>query len=180
MKKFIPVILIAFFFTKTAFAQSQYEVLPDKEGKKILKGIISQELLVSDTSFKWYAENLTGYTPDKNAVAALKKNADSIELMVFIGTWCSDSHFIIPKLYALLDASGFSKDRVTLIGVDRSKKTLSHLAEAMNIINVPTIIVMKEGKEMGRVVEYGKYGLFDMELAEIINSIGRPAMAVAR
>jgi thiol-disulfide isomerase/thioredoxin len=87
-----------------------------------------------------------------------------------MGTWCDDSHFIIPKFYTLLDASGFSKDRVTLIGVDRAKKTLSHLAEALNIINVPTIIVMKDGKELGRVVEYGKYGLFDKELAEIINA----------
>jgi hypothetical protein len=58
-----------------------------------------------------------------------------------------------------------------LIGVDRSKKTLSHLAEAMNIVDVPTIIVMKDGKEAGRVVEYGKYGLFDKELGEIIASI---------
>jgi hypothetical protein len=35
---------------------------------------------------------------------------------------------------------------------------------------VPTIIVYKNGKELGRVVEYGKYGVFDKELAEIINS----------
>jgi hypothetical protein len=41
----------------------------------------------------------------------------------------------------------------------------------MNIIDVPTIIVMKDGKEAGRVVEYGKYGLFDKELGEIIASV---------
>ncbi|MEI9808442.1 MAG: hypothetical protein WDO16_11570 [Bacteroidota bacterium] len=41
----------------------------------------------------------------------------------------------------------------------------------MNITNVPTIIVMKKGKEVGRVIEYGKEGVFDKELAEIINSI---------
>jgi hypothetical protein len=49
---------------------------------------------------------------------------------------------------------------------------LSHLAEALDIINVPTIIVMKNGKEIGRVVEYGKYGMFDKELGEIIRSTG--------
>jgi len=58
-----------------------------------------------------------------------------------------------------------------LIGVDRAKKTLSHLTEALNITNVPTIIVMKKGKEIGRVVEYGKYGLYDMELGEIIKKL---------
>jgi thiol-disulfide isomerase/thioredoxin len=90
-----------------------------------------------------------------------------------MGTWCEDSHYIIPKFYTLTDAAGFSNDRITLIGVDRSKKTLSHLTEALNIKNVPTIMVMKNGKEIGRVVEYGKYGMFDKELAEIINSIDK-------
>ena len=56
-----------------------------------------------------------------------------------------------------------------MIGVDRSKKTIQHLAEAFGVINVPTIIVMKNGKEVGRVVEYGKYGLYDKELAEILS-----------
>jgi len=34
---------------------------------------------------------------------------------------------------------------------------------------VPTIIVLKDGKEIGRVVEYGKTGMFDKELGEIIS-----------
>ena len=90
-----------------------------------------------------------------------------------MGTWCEDSHFIIPKFYTLVDAAGFSRERITLIGVDREKKTLSHLDEAMNIKNVPTIIVMKNGKEIGRVIEFGKYGLFDKELGEILSTIDR-------
>ena len=40
----------------------------------------------------------------------------------------------------------------------------------MNITNVPTIIVMKNGKEIGRVVEYGKTGKWDKELAEIVSN----------
>ena len=90
---------------------------------------------------------------------------------MFIGTWCEDSHFIIPKFYTLLDAAGFPLNRITLIATDRDKKTLSHLAEALAIKNVPTIMVMKNGKELGRVVEYGKYGMFDKEMGEIINSM---------
>ena len=54
--------------------------------------------------------------------------------------------------------------------VNRDKKALGHIAEAFGIINVPTIIVMKDGKELGRVVEYGKTGKWDNELAEIVNA----------
>lgn len=171
MKKTVPVLLFLLSLHIYSFAQTQYEVITEAGGGKILKGIIARENLTGDTSYKWYAENLRGYTPNADATAALKKNSSAIQLVVFMGTWCDDSKNIVPKFYSLLGAAGFPESRVSLIGVDRSKKTISHLTEAFNIINVPTIMVMKDGKEVGRVVEYGKYGLFDKELAEIINSI---------
>ncbi|HMG68432.1 MAG TPA: thioredoxin family protein [Chitinophagaceae bacterium] len=170
LKKILILIITAFLTGGAIFAQSQAEISRDNEGNKILKGIISRKELENDTSFTWWAENLKGFTPQSQAVAELKKN-QNIQFIAFMGTWCGDSKFIIPKFYSLLDVAGFSQDKVTLIGVDRNKKTLSHLAEALNIENVPTIIVMNNGKEIGRVVEYGKYGSFDKELGEIIASI---------
>ncbi|MBK7561052.1 MAG: thioredoxin family protein [Chitinophagaceae bacterium] len=167
MKRLITFICALVIYS-TGFSQNPYEILVERPNEKTLKGIISQDVLLKDTSFKWYAENLKGYSPNTVALEGLTKNKDSIQLLVFMGTWCEDSHFIIPKFYSLLDAAGFSQDRVTLIGVDREKKTLSHLSEALNVKNVPTILVMKNGKEIGRVIEFGKYGLFDKELGEII------------
>jgi thiol-disulfide isomerase/thioredoxin len=170
MKKIFTSLFVLIIAAIPALSQNQYEVLPDKTEGKIYKGIISRDLLEKDTSFKWYANGLAGYHPNEEAIAALRKNKDSIEFITFMGTWCEDSHFIIPKFFYLLDATGISPDKVSLISVDRSKKTLSHLSEAMGIINVPTIIVMKNGKELGRVVEYGHSGFFDKDLAGIINA----------
>jgi hypothetical protein len=127
MKKFFIPVLILFITTVPAFSQNQYEVTPDTDGGKIFKGIISREVLEKDSTFKWYAHGLLGYSPNANAIAAVKKYSDSIQLVAFMGTWCEDSHFIIPKLYYLLDAAGFSGDKVSLIGVDRNKKSLGHL-----------------------------------------------------
>jgi len=171
MKKLMPVFILTLFLSNMCPAQNQYQVLVERPNEKSLKGIISREVLLNDTSFHWYAENLKGYTPNAAALEGLKKNKDSIQLLTFMGTWCEDSHNVIPKFFALTDAAGFSQDRITLIGVDRQKTTLSHLAEALNVKNVPTIIVLKNGKEIGRVIEFGKYGLFDMELGEIIASL---------
>lgn len=153
----------------TALAQTQYEVLKDYNGGKILKGIISRDLLASDSSFSWFTKNQKPYPPEKEPAVKFAKQKDSIQLVVFLGTWCEDSHVIIPKLFPFLDAAGFPDSKLTLIGVDRNKKTISHLADAFNVINVPTVIVMKDGKEMGRVVEYGKYGMIENELAEIVS-----------
>jgi len=178
MKKLMPVFILALLVGKTVLAQNpvspaggQYQVLSERPNEKSLVGIISREALTSDTSFHWYANALKGYTPNAEAISGLKKNADSIQLLTFMGTWCEDSHYIIPKLFTLLDSAGFSANKFTLIGVTREKKTLSHLAEALGITNVPTIIVLKKGKELGRVVEYGKTGMFDKDLAEIFKSL---------
>ena len=173
MKKFTLVAVIALLASNFSFAQNQYQVLVERPNEKTFKGIISREVLLSDTAFKWYVENLKGYTPNASALEGLKKNKDSIQLLTFMGTWCEDSQNIIPKYYSLLDMASFPQDRVTLIGVDRKKQTLSHLSEALNVTNVPTIIVLKNGREIGRVVEFGKYGLFDMELAEILKSLDK-------
>ncbi len=167
----MPVFILSLLIGNILLAQTTYTVLAERPNEKSYKGIISKEVLLADTTFKWYASNLTGYKPNTSAVEGLQKNKDSVQLLVFMGTWCEDSQNIIPKMFSLTDAAGFSNERVTLIGVDRAKKTYSHLCEALNIINVPTIMVMKNGKELGRVVEYGKYGMFDKELGEILSTI---------
>lgn len=167
----MPVFILTLLIGNTVSAQNQYQILSERPNEKSLVGIIAREVLTGDTSFHWYANALKGYKPNTEAVAGLKKNADSIQLLTFMGTWCEDSHYIIPKLFTLLDSAGFSASRFTLIGVNREKKTLSHLAEALGITNVPTILVMKKGKEIGRIVEYGKTGLFDKDLAEILKTL---------
>ena len=166
MKK-IALAALALFTGYAVFAQSEITVEPS--GTKIIKGFMSRQELATDSSFKWFAENQKGYAPDQIALNSLRANKDSINFVVFGGTWCGDTKYILPKFFSLTEAAGFSQDRITLVGVDRSKKTIQHLTEAFAIVNVPTIIVMKNGKEVGRVVEYGKYGLYDKELGEILS-----------
>ncbi|HEX2606407.1 MAG TPA: thioredoxin family protein [Flavisolibacter sp.] len=152
----------------TAFAQ-QAEISHDASGNKIIKGFMTRQQLATDSAFTWFAQNQKGYTPQSEALAALKANKDSINIIAFGGTWCGDTQFILPKFFMLADQAGLSPDRITLVGVDHSKKTVQHLSEVFNIVNVPTIIIMKNGKELGRVVEYGKTGAFDKDLGEILS-----------
>jgi thiol-disulfide isomerase/thioredoxin len=160
---------ITLIFTQAALAQ-QAEVSRDAEGNKVLKGFISRQELATDTSFAWFPKNQKDYTPYPAALQALKQNKDSVNIIAFGGTWCHDTQFILPKFFVLADAAGLSPNRITVIGVDHNKQTIQHLSDAFHITNVPTIIVMKNGKEIGRVIEYGKKGMFDMELGEILKS----------
>ena len=171
--KFLIMNLLLFAAVSQLNAQQKYEVLTDDlaNGGKMLKGLITKNELISDPAFKsWYDESQRIYpTPDTAAVNALRNNADSIYFIVFGGTWCEDTHYVLPKFYKLVEASGFPEERITLYASDRNKHTTGTIAEALGAVNVPSIIVMKNGKEMGRVVEYGKTGRWDRELADIIN-----------
>ncbi len=148
-----------------------YEELKDRDGGKMLRGIVTKEQITQDTAFHWYTDNLKFYTPDATTVDALKKNKDKISLVIFGGTWCHDTQNILPKYFSVLDAAGFPQDKVTLVIVDRAKTTIGNLQTPFHITNVPTLIVMKDGKEQGRIVEYGKSGLADKELGEMLNGM---------
>jgi thiol-disulfide isomerase/thioredoxin len=169
MKKILFLLLTISTF-QFVYAQAPEVSRDAVNGSKILKGFFTKQDLATDTAFAWFAENQKGYTPQQKAIEAFRSNKDSINIIAFAGTWCSDTKTILPQFFALTDAAGFSQDRITILGVDRNKKTIQHLSEAFNITNVPTLVVMKNGKEIGRVVEYGKYGLFDKELAEIVSA----------
>jgi thiol-disulfide isomerase/thioredoxin len=153
--------------TIALFAQTA-EVSYEKDGTKVLKGFVTGQQLGTDTSFKWFGENQKGYTPYAAALQAVQGAKSNVHYLVFGGTWCHDTQFILPKFYSLTNAAGVPAEKITLLGVDRQKKTVQQMSEAFNITNVPTIIVLKDGKEIGRVVEYGKTGMFDRELGEII------------
>jgi thiol-disulfide isomerase/thioredoxin len=162
-------IILSLFITQLVFAQSA-EISKDASGNKIIRGFMTKNDLASDSAFAWYAQNQRGYIPEQGALKAFTSAKDSIYIIAFGGTWCDDTKNLFPKFFALTDAAGFSQDHITMLGVDRSKKTVHHLAEAFKITHVPTFIVLKNGQEVGRVVEYGKYGMFDKELGEIIHS----------
>ena len=166
MKHILFIALVTFSFLQ-ASAQMQYQVT-NEGSTKILIGIISKDLISKDSAFRWYQDNQQGFKPNAEAVKTLKSKGSDVEFIVFGGTWCDDTKNLLPKYFNWLEAGGFPQEKVTLIGVDRNKKTLGHLAEALGVANVPTFIIMKNGKEIGRVVEYGKYGQPDKELGEII------------
>ncbi len=167
MKTLLLIFLVLLSYIVNA---QQYEISQDTKHPevKVLRGIINKYLVQNDTAFKWYDANRKFYGPDSSTLNALERTKGKLQFVLFGGTWCEDTQFILPQFFKLQEMSGVPDSVVTFFGVNRAKKSLSHITDAFAITNVPTIIVMKDGKELGRVVEYGKTGKWDKELAEII------------
>ncbi len=152
-------ILILLFIVAGAHAQ-------DDHSGTVLKDFMTRQQLTADATFGWQ-KSAVDYTPNASAVTALQAAKDSIYILAFGGTWCGDTKFILPKFFRLADAAGLPADHITLVGVDHDKKTIQNLSQIFNIVNVPTFIVLKNGQELGRVVEYGKHGMWDKEIGQI-------------
>lgn len=151
-------------------AQQLFSRIPDSKDstKTILSGIISRSLLENDATFSWMASGYRDYVPSPKLAEEGRRQNDA-HLLVFGGTWCEDTQFILPRFFRLADSCGITEKQISLFAVNRDKQAAGGLSRAFNITNVPTIIVMHGGVETGRVVEYGKTGSWDKELCELLS-----------
>ncbi|MBS1777450.1 MAG: thioredoxin family protein [Bacteroidetes bacterium] len=122
-------------------------------GSKIFRGTFSFDSLIKEPTFTWFNTGVSDYTPNNEMIQKLSPILNKCKLVVVMGTWCEDSHLLIPKLYKTLLACHFPFRELELIGVDREKQSVGNEREKFEIQLVPTIIVFKEGKELGRIVE---------------------------
>lgn len=156
--------------TIASSAQQLSTSVPDHEEGKYLVGVVTTEQITSDTSFGWWASNSKYFKAKPKVVESIQQKADSVQYVLFLGTWCHDSQQLLPAYLKSLEAAGVPDKNLTLIAVDRKKVAPGNLHKVFNVVNVPTIIVMKQGKEMGRIEEFGKTSLVDVELADLLNS----------
>jgi thiol-disulfide isomerase/thioredoxin len=140
--------------------------------EKTIIGYLNRAVLEQDTSFAWFANNLKYGTPDSSAIAAFAANKNKCKLLVFGGTWCEDTQILLPIFYKLIDRSRFPTNKITLVGVNRSKSSIDSLPRTYNIKHIPVFIVLdNKGKEIGRVTEFGTLNAIDKELGQIVASI---------
>ena len=170
MKNFLFSLLLFAACTTIKKSANDYIVEPDAE-TKIINGVFSRTLLETDSSFKWFKANMQWGIPDAETVKLFKEKKDAFALVVFVGTWCHDTQNILPKFYKLVDAAGFSASKIMLVGVDRNKTDKLGLSKKFAITSVPSFIVLQKGKEVGRVVEYGKEGDPMKELGAVVGLV---------
>ena len=153
--------------SKSIPQQPKYTVVADTE-TVVMKGVLTRNILEKEKAFTWMTENRKYGSADAGAVKIFSQQKDLFTVLIFGGTWCHDSQNILPVFYRLVDKSGFPDNRITLVGVDRQKTAPNNWHTIWNITMVPTFIILQNGKEMGRVVEYGQTGNVEKELANIV------------
>lgn len=102
---------------------------------------------------EWKDLRAQDYEPDAASVSAIRDSLRDVDVLVFVATWCPDSRREVPRFLKILDQAGFAGSRLTLYGLDRTKRDAEGLTVKWQIERVPTFILIRGGREIGRIVE---------------------------
>jgi thiol-disulfide isomerase/thioredoxin len=148
--------------------QSDFEeVKSTNEAEVIYKGSCTFEDIEKVSAFK-LIEQSENYKPDESKIESLSEELSKYQLIVFLGTWCEDSHRLIPQLYRVLTDTGYPLEQMQIFALDRDKKGRNGEEKQYKITNVPTIIILQDGNEKGRITETVKQDI-ESDLLGIIN-----------
>jgi len=122
------------------------------------------------TESEWFRNWIAG--EESEIADALKhrlanRDTKQIQIQVYLGTWCSDSKTHVPQFIRLADVFGWKYE---LIGVNREKECPFDKKECKNwdIAYVPTFVVLRNGIEIGRIIENPQKSLAE-DLDEIFS-----------
>ncbi len=125
-------------------------------GKDMYVGYVTVEGLKGEIFRDAYIRGLNEYVAHDSTVQAFKLLLNDVTFRVIMGTWCSDSDEEVPRFlnilynaeYDVLNPANFE-----LICVDRDKKAPGIKVAKYKAEKIPTFIVYRKGKEIGRIVE---------------------------
>jgi thiol-disulfide isomerase/thioredoxin len=107
------------------------------------------------------------YEPNDELVARLKAIDEPIALQVVMATWCGDSRQHVPRLLKSIAKANNPNITVDIVGVGPEFVTPMETIASANITNVPTVIVQRNGKELGRFVETPANGTVEDDVCDI-------------
>ncbi len=101
-----------------------------------------------------------GSVVDAKTAQALAAVAPGATLTIYLGSWCGDSRREVSRFWRALDTAGRPLPfPVTYIAVDPGKQEPAALLQGVDLRYVPTFVVERGGREVGRIVESAPHGI---------------------
>lgn len=165
MKK---ILIFLFFFSLSTYAQDKNKLtIDERSAKPMLIGICDRTAFV-DTNFSWWFKSeYDNYEINLTSSDSIKSNLVDLAITIVLGTWCSDSRREVPRFLKLIDSVQLDNERFSIICVDRKKESPEGNVADLNIKFVPTFIIYRGNKEIGRIIETPNKSL-EQDLLEII------------
>lgn len=116
-----------------------------------------------------FKENAEDYQPDITVIRKLRDVKAKTHILLFLGTWCGDSVSEVPKLLKIVEKVDRPRLSLELVGMDRNLKDGLGLKEKFGIDRIPTAVFLRDGVEIGRIVERPA-GVMESNMLDIIGN----------
>ncbi len=142
---------------KVAGPDAELASLANREGPLVLGSVTQAEILAKNPA---WVDDLVRAQPDEAQARRLADPAPDMEVVVFFGSWCSDSRRELTRLWRAVEmAGGDFGFPIRYVGVDRAMTAPGDLLEGVELLYVPTLVVSKNGLESGRIIESAPSGI---------------------
>lgn len=140
-------------FSEVLKSEDQFTVKENKD-LLIVEGLISQHDWLNVTG--WDSCKIDNYCASETQCKSISRKFEdkSYSLLIIAGSWCGDTKSELPKLFKIINVSKLDTNQYDLIGVDTDKMIKVQFSDKFKINKVPSLIVLKDGTEIGRIEEY--------------------------
>ncbi len=146
-------IMVILFSCKVKKVYNQIK-FDEKSNSNILYGYSNIEGLKKDPFNIWFDFEYESYPADMAKLEQINmEKLDEFEIIIVMGTWCSDSQREVPRFFKMMESIGYETGKFILINVDRTKHAEGTATDNLKIERIPTFLFMKNGKEIGRIIE---------------------------
>lgn len=134
------------------------EYYTNSRGDQHLIGEFELDVLRTDTLYaQWFNKGYDLFEL-RESKPQWTRSLKDFEVTIYLGTWCGDSKYWVPRFIKLWEEAGLSTDQLRFIGLygrhnNKYKQGPNGEEKGLGVHRVPTFIFKKEGKETARIVE---------------------------
>ncbi len=168
MRTFTIIFALSLFSIYSVAQKTDQIKVDDRIERSILLGRVTLVGLNDTLCADWFKPEFKDYKIDASILSLLKKkDISELKMILVLGTWCHDSHIQVPRMLKLLEAIKFPMSSLEIFAMDTHKKAPGIDIKGIDVKLVPTLIIYKGEKELGRIVESPKVSI-EADLLEII------------
>lgn len=117
-----------------------------------------------------YGGRIQGYEPNATAVAYLANYSHKTQLEIYFGSWCSVCEAWVPRLVKSLQSANNPRLQTRFVALPRNFLN-EPVARAKAIQGVPTIILLQDGREIGRLAGRPEGGTIEEALVRVLRRV---------
>lgn len=169
MKKRLSYLTLLLLIGLSTTAQEYNRVIyPEGTNTPMLIGTCNRDAFAMPDFITWFENEYENYQPEKAYIDTLSQMSfEDVSVIIVLGTWCPDSRREVPRFFRIMDDLGIQDERIKILCLDRSKSIPGEDISDLEVYFVPTFILFRNEKEIGRIVEMPEYNI-EMDLFNIL------------